>query len=291
MTPSPPARSSAEKVNGKPPARAAFCIQNAAVAAFQMRRRRGAVRSAASAAPRAISAERKASVGAFSTPLSFPHGKESAVDGRKKGWQRGSFESPPLQTPLKRPRRGLRPPSLDFPRSLVCAEIISDYPNVLKIHICQTGVVVEILCGCFGCDLNGSPFFAMCNAALARKAAYRLPYVKYSTGANRTIRTVCRALGKPDSTAARRAFLFAQTNDEWQAELIRFYGASALFRVQRLFSPHSFLARQKRMGRRRHPAPFRRIRNAPPEAASIWKNAISLDMASLRPCGRADNRR
>ena len=27
----------------------------------------------------------------------------------------------PLQTPLKRPRRGLRPPSLDFPRSLVCA--------------------------------------------------------------------------------------------------------------------------------------------------------------------------
>ena len=124
MTPSPQERSSAEKVNGKPPARAAFCIQNAAVAAFRMRRRRGAVRSAASAAPRAISAERKASVEAFTTPLSFPHGKESAVDGRKKGWQRGSFESPPLQTPLKRPRRGLRPPSLDFPRSLVCAEII-----------------------------------------------------------------------------------------------------------------------------------------------------------------------
>ena len=89
MTPSPQARSSAEKVNGKPPARAAFCIQNAAVAAFRMRRRRGAVRSAASAAPRAISAERKASVEAFTTPLSFPHGKESAVDGRKKGWQRG----------------------------------------------------------------------------------------------------------------------------------------------------------------------------------------------------------
>ena len=27
---------------------------------------------------------------AFSTPLSFQHGKESAVDGRKKGWQRGN---------------------------------------------------------------------------------------------------------------------------------------------------------------------------------------------------------
>ena len=31
--------------------------------------------------------------------------------------------------------------------------------------------------------------------------------------------------------AARRAFLFAQTNDEWQAEPIRFFGASALFRI------------------------------------------------------------
>ena len=72
----------------------------------------------------AVSIERKASVRTVSTPLSFPHGKESAVDGRKKGWQRGSFESPPLQTPLKRPRRGLWPPSLDFPRGLVRAEFI-----------------------------------------------------------------------------------------------------------------------------------------------------------------------
>ena len=98
---------------------------------------------------------------AISTPLSFLHGKESAVDGRKKGWQRGicvgtnstslilsaacggqassvplfllfPHESlrwirvgalAPLQTPLKRPGRGLRPPFLDFSRSLVCAEM------------------------------------------------------------------------------------------------------------------------------------------------------------------------
>ena len=53
----------------------------------------------------------------------------------------------------------------------------------------------------------------------------------------------------------------------------------------------SFLTSQKKVCRRRHPAPFRRIRNVPPEAASIWKNTTSLDMASLRPCGRADNRR
>ena len=37
-----------------------------------------------------------------------------------------------------------------------------------------------------------------------------------------------------------------------------FSGRKRYFVLQRLFSPHSFLARQKRMGRRRHPAPFRR---------------------------------
>ena len=30
----------------------------------------------------------------------------------------------PFAIPLKRPRRGLRPPSLDFPRGLVCAEFV-----------------------------------------------------------------------------------------------------------------------------------------------------------------------
>ena len=55
----------------------------------------------------------------------------------------------PLQTPLKRPRRGLRPPSLDFSRSSVCAEIISDLQNAIQMRIWQTGEVIEILCVCF----------------------------------------------------------------------------------------------------------------------------------------------
>ena len=57
--------------------------------------------------------------------------------------------SPPLQTPLKRPRRGQRPPSLDFPRGLVRAEIISDLQNAIQMRIWQTGEVIEILCVCF----------------------------------------------------------------------------------------------------------------------------------------------
>ena len=35
-----------------------------------------------------------------------------------------AWEPCPFAIPLKRPRRGLRPPSLDFPRGLVCAEFV-----------------------------------------------------------------------------------------------------------------------------------------------------------------------
>ena len=136
----------------------------------------------------------------------------------KRKRQRGSFESPPLQTPLKRPRRGLRPPSLDFPRSLVCAEIDLDLQNALQMRIGQTGKVIEILCGCFSCDLNGSSFVRDAQRSPCKEEAYRLPYVKYSTGANRTTCTAYRALGKPDSTAARRAFLAGRIIGEWHAE-------------------------------------------------------------------------
>ena len=54
------------------------------------------------------------------------------------------------------------------------------------------------------------------DAALARRTAYRLPYVKYSTGANKATRTAHRALGKPDWTAARRAFGLRKRNDKTQ---------------------------------------------------------------------------
>ena len=68
----------------------------------------------------------------------------------------------------------------------------------MQMRIGQIGVVVEILCVCFGCILYGRS---------CGNTAYRLPYVKYSTGANKTIRTAYCALGKPNQTAARRAFL------------------------------------------------------------------------------------
>ena len=59
---------------------------------------------------------------------------------------------------------------------------------------------------------------AMRTAVLAKRTFFRLPYVKYSTGANETTRSVCRAIGKPDQTAARRAFLAGRIIVEWHAE-------------------------------------------------------------------------
>ena len=111
--------------------------------------------------------------------------------------------------------------------------------------ICQTGVVVEILCGEVGRTGASAP------TNLLVLEMPRLPYVKYSTGANETTHTAYRALGKPDWTAARSAFLAERTISEWHAEAKCFFRrVSAIPRPQRLFSPHSFLARQKRMGPR-----------------------------------------
>ena len=111
-----------------------------------------------------------------------------------------AWEPCPFANPLKRPRRGLRPPSLDFPRSLVRAVAFLSLQNAIQMRLCQTGVVVEILCGKVGRTEASAP------TSLLILETLQIPYVKYSTGANKTTRTVHRALGKPDWAAARRAF-------------------------------------------------------------------------------------
>ena len=67
----------------------------------------------------------------------------------------------------------------------------------MQMRIEQTGEVVEILCGVVGrADRVVRPY--------VRAEMLRLPYVKYSTGANLTTRVIYRALRKPDSTVARK---------------------------------------------------------------------------------------
>ena len=113
----------------------------------------------------------------------------------------------PFCKPLKTTKKGgCGPLPWIFPGGLVCAETDSDLQNALQIRIWQTGVVVEILCVCFGRDLNGSSFVRNMHGRACCAGALRLPYVKYSTGANETTRTAYRALRKPDWAAARRAF-------------------------------------------------------------------------------------
>ena len=88
-------------------------------------------------------------------------------------------------------------------------------------------------------------------AALAKRTAYRLPYVKYSTGANEAICTAYRALGKPDSTAARRAFLAECTIGEWHAESkCLFRRVSAISFSTPLFSPF-FSGKTEKNGEKR----------------------------------------
>ena len=74
---------------------------------------------------------------------------------------------------------------------------------------------------------------------------FRISYVKYSTGANITTCVVCRAMRKPNSTVARRAFCLRKEKRQHAQRNDTPFCASALFRVLRLFFAYFFLARQK----------------------------------------------
>ena len=65
---------------------------------------------------------------------------------------------------------------------------------------------------------SAGTMWASSPTVLHRTDIVRISYVKYSTGANETARTAYRALGKPNQTAARRAFLTGRAISEWHAE-------------------------------------------------------------------------
>ena len=55
------------------------------------------------------------------------------------------------------------------------------------------------------------------------RKAFRISYVKYSTGANVATHIIFRALRKPDSTVARRAFLDRRCNEKTHNETKCFF--------------------------------------------------------------------
>ena len=86
-------------------------------------------------------------------------------------------------------------------------------------------------------------------AALVKRTAFRLPYVKYSTGANEATRTVYRALGKPNRRPPEGRSDYGLCNDKTQNGTTSLSGATALFGVQRSFLPYLFCQDRKDMAR------------------------------------------
>ena len=96
----------------------------------------------------------------------------------------GSRGSPAFAIPLKTTKKRADAPFLDHSRGLVCA--------IAHLKLIKRDA------DAYRVDRRGSR---------NTLRLFRLPYVKYSTGANITICAVYRAVRKPDFTVARRAFL------------------------------------------------------------------------------------
>ena len=183
---------------------------------------------------------------------------------------RGSLA--PLQTPLKRPRRGLRPPSLDFPRGLVCAEFVFRFTkratdafllnwrgsrNTLRLF--RMYLAWKSVCARYAMQplQEGRPFdFHTSNIQRAQT--------------KRLARYIVR-LGNPILRPPEGRLDYDLCNDKTQNGTTSLSGATALFGVQRSFLPYLFCQDRKDMARgaavtalRIEPRP-RRIRNGPAE--------------------------
>ena len=140
--------------------------------------------------------------GAFQ-PLFLCAAKKKPLAVKRKR-QRGISISP-FGIPLKRPRRGLRPPSWIFPGVWLVQSVF------------QTSKKRDA--DAYRTDRRGSRNTLRCSRAdrvvrpYVRSETCRILYVKYSTGTNLAIRDIYRALRKPDSSVARRAFLDRRCND------------------------------------------------------------------------------
>ena len=153
--------------------------------------------------------------GGISAPFSL-RGKEKAAGGKKKT-AKGEFRFSPFANPCKTTKKGTEVPFLDFSRGLACAKHIQNQQDAMQMRI--------------WIDRRGSR---------NTLRLFRLPYVKYSTGAYVTIRTAHRALRKPNLTVARRAFGLRTGERKYVKRNDLFFRASALFRVPCASFLHTF---------------------------------------------------
>ena len=117
------------------------------------------------------------------------------------------WEPCPFANPLKTTKKGAAAPFLGFSPGLglcgICFQIVQTRDGCVFDRPAWQSKYSAIVSNVPCVEVR---LCAIRDAALAGRTAFRLPYVKYSTGADRTTCMAYRALGKPDSTAARRAF-------------------------------------------------------------------------------------
>ena len=108
------------------------------------------------------------------------------------------------------------------------------------MRICESGEVIEILCGCFGCILYGSPFMRDILRSPCKEEAYRIPYVKYSTGTDKRFALCIVRLGNPIRRPPEGRLDYGRRNDNTHNVTTSFFCASALFRVSSALFFHIF---------------------------------------------------
>ena len=132
---------------------------------------------------------------------------------------KGGFRFPPFANPLKTTKKGAAAPFLGFSPGLglcgICFQIVQTRDGCVFDRPAWQSKYSAIVSNVPCVEVR---LCAIRDAALAGRTAFRLPYVKYSTGANRMICMTYRALRKPDQTAARRAFLTGRAIGEWHTE-------------------------------------------------------------------------
>ncbi len=144
------------------------------------------------------------------------------------------------------------------------------------MRICESGEVIEILCGCFGCILYDSPFMRDILRSPCKEEAYRIPYVKYSTGTDKRFALCIVRLGNPIRRPPEGRLDYGRRNDNTHNVTTSFFCASALFRVSSALFFHIFSRKREKIwpAERRHGA-------SKSIAPSVHPNA-----EKSRPCGR-----
>ena len=167
-----------------------------------------------------------------------------------------AWEPCPFAIPLKRPRRGLRPPSLDFPRSLVCAEIIFGF---IKRD-------ADAYWTDRRCSRNTLRLFRMYLARKSACARYAWPPLQkgrpfdFHTSniqraqTKRLVRRVVRS-GNPILRPPEGRSLPGALSVNGTQNRNAFSARKRYFVLRRLFFAHFFLTSQKKVCRRRHSAP------------------------------------